>query len=209
MNILKNPYLLIAALAIFLVGVYMILPKTMQDNKEETNNEVVEVTLVTSMGNIELELFKGQMPITVGNFVELAKADFYDGVKFHRVIPNFMIQAGDPKTKDDALMGEWGSGGPGYTIEDEFVSGLSNLRGTIAMANTGLPKSGGSQWFINVNDNTFLDFDKEPASAKHPVFGHVVSGMDIVDAIVSVPTTGTPLDRPLEPITIEDVIVSE
>jgi peptidylprolyl isomerase len=206
MNILKNPYVAIAGLAVLLVAVYMLLPKSMPENNQTNSNEVVNVTLVTTMGNIELELYKGQMPITVGNFVELAQADFYDGVKFHRVIPDFMVQAGDPKTKDDALMAEWGTGGPGYTIEDEFVSGLSNLRGTIAMANTGIPGSGGSQWFINVKDNTFLDFDKEPASAKHPVFGRVISGMDVVDAIVSVETVPG-VDRPVEAVVIEDVIV--
>ncbi len=199
----KIQYIAIGVLIIGLIFGYFFMPK---DTQEEPVVENTLVTIKTSMGDIELELFTKDMPVTAGNFLELAKADFYDGVKFHRVIPNFMIQAGDPKTKDDALAAEWGSGGPGYTIEDEFVTGLSNLRGTIAMANTGIPRSGGSQWFINVVDNTFLDFDKQPASAKHPVFGRVVSGMDVVDAIVNVPTTK--LDtRPDEPVVIEDVII--
>lgn len=157
----------------------------------------------TSLGEITIELFGEQMPITVGNFVSLAQSGFYDGIKFHRVIPNFMAQVGDPLTKDDAQMARWGTGGPGYTIADEFVSGLSNVRGTLSMANTGQANSGGSQFFINVADNTMLDFDKEPLSSKHPVFGRVVSGMDVVDRIVSVPTGAQ--DRPLEPIVIEGI----
>ncbi|MCK5027603.1 MAG: peptidylprolyl isomerase, partial [Candidatus Pacebacteria bacterium] len=103
---------------------------------------------------------------------------------------------------------QWGSGGPGYTIEDEFAEGLSNLRGTISMANTGIPNSGGSQWFINVGDNTFLDFDKQPASSKHPVFGRVTSGMDIVDAIANVPATQVET-RPDEAVVIEDMVIGK
>lgn len=205
MNIAKKPYIIIAGLVVLLVAVYFMLPKTMS-NKEPEQEQTVRVTLVTSMGNIELELYKSKMPVTAGNFIDLAKADFYDGVKFHRVIRDFMIQAGDPKTKDDALMSQWGTGGPGYNIQDEFVSGLSNMRGTISMANSGVPNSGGSQFFINLVDNTHLDFDKPPASSQHPVFGHVVSGMEVVDAIGAVPTDNT---RPKDPIVIEDVIVAE
>jgi len=100
-------------------------------------------------------------------------------VIFHRVIPGFMIQGGDPTGT--------GMGGPGYKIDDEFVAGHSNIRGTIAMANSG-PNSGGSQFFINLVDNSFLDYDKQPLTSKHPVFGEVVEGMDVVDAIGSVPT---------------------
>ena len=164
----KIQYIAIIALIIGLIIGYTIMSK---EPEVEPVEEFAYATIKTSMGNIELELFIEKAPITVGNFLVLAKADFYDNVKFHRVIPGFMIQSGDPKTKDDALAADWGSGGPGYTIEDEFAEGLSNLRGTLSMANTGIPNSGGSQWFINVADNTFLDFDKQPASAKHPVFG--------------------------------------
>ena len=201
----KLQYIAIVALIIGIAIGYMIMSKEPQEAPVE---EYTYVTIKTSMGDIELELFEKEMPLTVGNFLELAQADFYDGIKFHRVMPNFMIQAGDPKTKDDTLAAQWGSGGPGYTIEDEFAEGLSNLRGTISMANTGIPNSGGSQWFINVGDNTFLDFDKQPASSKHPVFGRVTSGMDIVDAIANVPATQVET-RPDEAVVIEDMVIGK
>jgi peptidylprolyl isomerase len=117
-----------------------------------------------------------------------------------------MVQGGDPNTKgDDPTF--YGVGGPDYTIEDEFVEGLSNVRGTIAMANTGQPNSGGSQFFINLVDNTNLDFDKPPLSSKHPVFGKVIAGIDVVDAIAKVQTG--PRDIPADPVVIETITVSE
>ncbi len=161
-----------------------------------------DVILKTTKGDIGIDLFEEQMPITAGNFLKLAREGFYTGTKFHRVIAGFMVQGGDPNSKgDDAST--YGTGGPGYTIEDEFVAGLSNVRGTLSMANTGVPKSGGSQFFINVADNTGLDFDKPPMASSHPVFGQVVFGMDIVDVIVGSPVG--PNDLPLEPIVIENV----
>jgi peptidylprolyl isomerase len=159
----------------------------------------------TSAGDFVLELYADQMPITVGNFTKLAKEGYYDGTKFHRVIENFMVQGGDPQTKDDALADRWGSGGPGYSIQDEFVAGLSNTRGTIAMANTGRPNSGGSQFFINLVDNTGLDFDKPPMTSSHPVFGKVVEGMDVVDEIAVVATDER--DRPIEAVVIVKVTI--
>ena len=147
------------------------------------------------------------MPITAGNFKKLVNEGFYDGIKFHRVIEGFMIQGGDPITKTDDVM-RYGTGGPGYSIPDEHVAGdnLTNVRGTISMANSG-PNSGGSQFFINLVDNVNLDFDKQPLSSKHPVFGRVVAGMDIVDEIGSVATN--PADQPLEPIVIESAVIRE
>jgi peptidylprolyl isomerase len=179
---------------------------------ETNNNQDVLSTMnpkavfKTNKGTFEMELFEDQMPITVGNFVKLAEEGYYDGTKFHRIIDSFMIQGGDVNSKgDNAAI--YGTGGPGYTIQDEFVSApnLSNVRGTISMANTGQPNSGGSQFFINTVDNLGLDFDKEPLSSKHPVFGHVVSGMDIVDAISSVETG--PRDLPVEPVVIESLTI--
>ncbi len=161
------------------------------------------VTLKTSMGDVVVELFTNQAPITAGNFLKLSREDFYDGVLFHRVIPDFMIQGGDPLSKDEDPAND-GTGGPGYFIEDEFVPGLSNVRGTLSMANAG-PGSAGSQFFINIADNTFLDYDKEPLSSKHAVFGRVTSGMDVVDAISLVGRD--PRDRPNEPVAIEDIVV--
>ncbi|MFH1450829.1 MAG: peptidylprolyl isomerase [archaeon] len=149
-----------------------------------------KVLLKTTMGDITIELY-GTMPVTAGNFAKLVSEGFYNGVIFHRVIDGFMIQGGDPTGT--------GMGGPGYKIQDEFVEGSSNLRGTISMANSG-PNSGGSQFFINLIDNTFLDWDKQPASSKHPVFGKVVEGMDVVDAIGKVETG--PGDKPVEEVKI-------
>lgn len=171
-----------------------------------TNDMNRVATFTTSEGVIKIELFEDTMPITTGNFVKLAEEGFYNGTKFHRVIDSFMIQGGDPDSKGSDAS-RYGTGGPGYTIQDEFVAGelLSNTRGTIAMANTGQPNSGGSQFFINVANNTGLDFDKEPFSSKHPVFGRVVEGMDIVDKIAATETDAR--DVPVEPVVIETVTI--
>ncbi|MEX2144850.1 MAG: peptidylprolyl isomerase [Candidatus Spechtbacterales bacterium] len=189
-----------------LAGVFFLGNKNeqfMPDTKQQDN---VLITLQTNKGNIVLELFTPKMPITAGNFIKLAGQGFYDGTKFHRVIEGFMIQGGDPNSKgDDAST--YGTGGPGYTIADEFVKGFSNVRGTISMANTGQPNSGGSQFFINLVNNTGLDYDKQPLTSKHPVFGKVVSGMDIVDEIGAVETGLR--DVPVESVIIEKVIVHE
>ncbi|PIR57423.1 MAG: peptidylprolyl isomerase [Parcubacteria group bacterium CG10_big_fil_rev_8_21_14_0_10_41_35] len=161
------------------------------------------MTLKTNMGDIKIELFLEKMPITAGNFLKLAKANFYDGVTFHRVIPDFMIQGGDPLSKDDDPNND-GTGGPGYFIEDEFSADFTNERGTLSMANAGAG-TGGSQFFVNIADNSYLDFNKEPVAYKHPVFGRVLEGMDIVDAISAVERDGH--DRPLENVVIQDVLV--
>jgi peptidylprolyl isomerase len=163
--------------------------------------------LTTNRGVIEIELYKDVMPITAGNFEKLANEGFYDGTKFHRVIEGFMIQGGDPNSKTDNVR-TYGTGGPGYAIADEHIKGdkLTNVRGTIAMANSG-PNTGGSQFFINLVDNTFLDFDKEPLNSKHPVFGRVVLGMEVVDAIGQTETD--PRDLPLEPVVVEKVEIRQ
>jgi peptidylprolyl isomerase len=137
------------------------------------------VTLSTTLGDVQIRIYTDTMPIAATNFAQLVERGFYDGTAFHRVIPGFMIQGGDPLTKDIAMKARWGTGGPGYAIQDELPQPHSNTRGTISMANSG-PNTGGSQFFINVADNTFLD-------PKHPVFGEVISGMDVIDAIVSLP----------------------
>jgi len=143
------------------------------------------VILETSMGDIKLELYEDDMPITAGNFRELVEKGFYNGVIFHRVIPDFMIQGGDPTGT--------GMGGPGYAIKDEFSKNNKNLRGTVAMANAG-PNTGGSQFFINVVNNNYLD-------SKHPVFGKVVAGMDVVDKISRVERDRN--DKPRIPVVIK------
>jgi peptidylprolyl isomerase len=142
-----------------------------------------EVLLKTSMGDITIQLYD-DMPITTGNFQKLTMQGFYEGVIFHRVIDGFMIQGGD--------LDGTGMGGPGYSIADEFTDHNRNDRGTISMANAG-PNTGGSQFFINLVDNNFLD-------SKHPVFGEVVEGMDVADAIGNVQTGAN--DRPLTEVKI-------
>ena len=151
----------------------------------------MNATLETNHGAIELELFQDDAPKTVGNFVKLARDGFYDGVVFHRVIPNFMIQGGDPTGT--------GSGGPGYSFEDE-INQHKVERGALAMANAG-PNTNGSQFFVVTADACpWLD-------GKHTVFGRVTSGMEVVDAISQVPTDAR--DKPREDVAIERVTVSE
>jgi cyclophilin family peptidyl-prolyl cis-trans isomerase len=142
-------------------------------------------TMQTNKGTIELELHDEDAPKTVGNFVKLAGDGFYDGVIFHRVIPDFMIQGGDPTGT--------GTGGPGYQFEDEF-NDHKIVRGALAMANAG-PNTNGSQFFIVTTESApWLD-------GKHTVFGRVTSGMDVVDAIEQLPTDGR--DRPRDDAVIE------
>jgi peptidylprolyl isomerase len=150
-------------------------------------NSGTKVKLETSKGDIVIQLYSKQMPITAGNFEKLVRKGFYDGLIFHRVISGFMIQAGDPQGT--------GAGGPGYTIEDEYMNTPldQNLRGTIAMAKSSVPNSAGSQFFINLVDNHFLD-------SKYSVFGRVVSGMEVVDEIAKVPTDEN--DKPTEDVKI-------
>lgn len=174
-------------------------------NVDVTNDMNPVAVFKTNKGVIEIELFENQMPITAGNFAKLVNEGYYDGTKFHRVIKGFMIQGGDPLTKTNETL-RYGTGGPGYSITDEHIKGelLTNVRGTISMANSG-PNSGGSQFFINLVDNTNLDFDKPPLTSKHPVFGRVIAGMDIVDSIAQVETNLNNL--PLEAIVVESATI--
>ncbi len=142
-----------------------------------------KVLLNTSMGDITLELFD-DMPITAGNFRKLVEKGFYDGTIFHRIIDGFMIQGGDPTGT--------GRGGPGYAIKDEFTGHNKNDKGTIAMANAG-PNTGGSQFFINLVGNNYLD-------KAHPVFGKVVEGTDVVEKMGKVKTGA--MDRPVQEVKI-------
>ena len=160
-----------------------------------THNRSAIIT--TSKGDITIELYEDKMPITTANFIKLASQGFYDATRFHRVIGplrapphGFMIQGGDPLSKNGEKQRQWGTGGPGYSIKDEFHRDLHNTIGTIAMANSG-PNSGGSQFFINIASNTFLD-------SKHPVFGKVIAGMDTVNAIAKVRTDTS--DKPIEDV---------
>lgn len=149
-------------------------------------------TFETSEGTFTVELFRGKAPETVANFVELATDGFYDGVVFHRVIQDFMIQGGDPEGT--------GMGGPGYTIDDEFHPELRhNGPGILSMANAG-PNTGGSQFFITLAATPWLD-------DRHAVFGRVISGMEVVEEIGSVETDAS--DRPVDTVRIDSVTVAE
>ena len=158
--------------------------------RNNPQNIMTDVTLETTEGNIKIELFEKEMPITAGNFKKLVEKGFYNNVIFHRVIPDFMIQGGDPTGT--------GMGGPGYTIKDEFTKNNRNDRGTISMANAG-PNTGGSQFFINVVNNNFLD-------KKHPVFGKVKEGMDVADRISKAKRDRN--DRPVKEVKILKAYVS-
>ncbi len=165
-------------------------------------------TFETTAGNFTVELFLDKMPITAGNFIALAKDGFYDGLHFHRVIKNFMIQFGCPHSKDPNSS-RAGTGGPPHgTIPDEHPrdAQISNEPGTLSMANTGRPNSGGSQFFINTVHNSYLDWFT-PGGSRHPVFGRVTDGMDIVNAIGTTKTG--PGDRPVEPIQVTHITISE
>lgn len=159
---------------------------------------MAQATIETNFGNIVFELMPNYAPETVRNFTKLAKSNFYDGTLFHRVIPGFMIQGGDPNTKrpDKA---KWGMGGPGYTIKAEFNS-KSHLRGIVSMARASDPDSAGSQFFIVTTDSTFLD-------RQYTVFGEVKTGMDVADKIVSLPRDRN--DCPNQEAKILRITVSE
>ena len=147
------------------------------------------VNIETNHGNISINLFPELAPETVRNFEKLVRDGFYDGTLFHRVIPGFMIQGGDPNTKTDNKS-SWGMGGPGYNIKAEFSS-RSHLRGIVSMARSQDPNSAGSQFFIVTSDSAFLD-------REYTVFGQVTEGIDIADKIVKVQKDGN--DCPLEKV---------
>ena len=165
-------------------------------------------TFDTTKGSFTVEVFEDTMPITAKNFLDLAKSGFYDGLHFHRVINGFMIQFGCPHSADPASP-RAGTGGPPHgTIADEHPENakLSNEPGTLSMANTGRPNSGGSQFFINTVHNAYLDWFS-PGPSKHPVFGKVIDGMDVVKAIETTPTGSG--DRPMEPVQVRSITVHE
>ena len=192
--------ILIVVIVIILGFWFLVQYKTQEENIINLNNQekTMSAILHTNKGDITIEFFNKQAPNTVANFIKLAKEGFYDGIKFHRVIKGFMIKSGDPLTKDDSKIALWGTGGPGYSFADELGKENENNKnnaGTIAMANSG-PNTNGSQFFINVVANNFLD-------EKHTVFGQVIKGMDIVTAIENTPT-GT-ADRPINPIIVNNI----
>ncbi len=160
-----------------------------------TNTQTNMVTIKTNLGNIEIELYPDKAPLAVSNFQKLAGEGFYNGTRFHRVIPNFMIQGGDPLSKDDSKKAQWGTGGPGYMFNDE-QNDVKLVRGVLAMANAG-PNTNGSQFFIiTAAETPWLQ-------GKHTGFGKVITGMDVVEKIGGAKTEQN--DRPVTNITIEKV----
>jgi peptidylprolyl isomerase len=161
--------------------------KTMQDQKYKI------VTLKTSKGDITIELLNDSAPATTANFAKLVASKFYDGVKFHRVIDGFMIQTGDPLSKDESKRAYWGTGGPGYQFADELTGKETYKRGTVAMANSGA-NTNGSQFFIVTAEDSQLP-------PKYTVFGKVTSGLDVALAIQKV-ATNPQNDQPVTDVTI-------
>jgi len=175
----------------------------------------------TTMGKFSAELLLDRVPRTASNFIDLVQSGFYDGLHFHRVIPGFMDQFGCPHSKDPASRRS-GTGGPpdgtfknlktgedetrtnGGNIQDENISKDSNVPGTLSMANTGRPNTGGSQFFLNVASNTNLDWFS-PGNSKHPVFGKISDGYDVVVAISKVKTRS---DNPVVPIKMNSVTIT-
>lgn len=159
---------------------------------------MAQVAIDTKFGKIVFKLLPDIAPETVRNFASLAKSGFYDGTAFHRVIPGFMIQGGDPNTKSPDKS-KWGFGGPGYTVKAEF-NPRSHLRGIVSMARAADPNSAGSQFFIVTSDSPFLD-------RQYTVFGEVLEGMNVADSIVNQPRDRN--DCPLDEVRMTKVTVSE
>ncbi|MFA6273137.1 MAG: peptidylprolyl isomerase [Candidatus Paceibacterota bacterium] len=162
-----------------------------------SQSSVNEALIRTSLGDIRIKLLEDKAPKTVENFVKLVKDNFYDNTKFHRIIPDFMIQGGDPLTKDDTAKERWGTGGPGYNFADE-PNNVKMVRGVLAMANSG-PDTNGSQFFIITTAETPW------LQGKHTVFGQVIAGMDIVDKISALPTDDR--DVSLQPVVVQEIIL--
>jgi len=160
------------------------------------DSKQIQAIIETNFGNIVIEFFPDKAPRHVENFIKLANDGYYDGTTFHRVIPGFMIQGGDPNTKSDDRSTH-GQGGPGYTINAEF-NDISHVRGIVSMARTNDPNSAGSQFFIIVSDSIFLD-------NQYTVFGRVVEGIDVADKIVNVPRDN--LDNPNDRVVVKRISI--
>ena len=197
MKLLKTSYLI---LLLFLFAQFIHAETVNNKFTPEEIKKMAETTAIieTKFGNIELTFFPDVAPNHVINFIELAKKGFYDGTLFHRVIPNFMIQGGDPNTKD-ADRSKHGMGGPGHTVKAEF-NNKPHKRGILSMARSAHPDSAGSQFFICVADAPFLN-------QKYTAFGEVVSGMEVADKIVSQPRDKS--DNPNEKIEMKIKIVEK
>ncbi|HVR43755.1 MAG TPA: peptidylprolyl isomerase [Thermoanaerobaculia bacterium] len=168
-----------------------------EEEKPMSHYEGKVADIRTSMGTITIRFFPDEAPNHVRNFIDLAESGFYDGIRFHRVVPGFVIQGGDPNTKTDNR-GAWGTGGSGKNVSAEF-NDIPHKRGILSMARSGHPDSASSQFFIVVKESPFLD-------GKYSVFGEVVTGMDVADQIVA---AAKGKEQPDDPVTIESVTVRD
>jgi cyclophilin family peptidyl-prolyl cis-trans isomerase len=201
---MKRTVLIVAGLFVLGLAAVVLVPGLFAADK----NPIVEMD--TSMGKVKIELFREEAPLTVANFLSYVDDKFYDGLTFHRVKPEFMIQGGgfqpglkDAKTDDDVKKLEKKTKPP---IKNEASNGLSNSRGTLAMARTNNPNSATAQFFINVVDNDFLNKAKSRDGAGYCVFGKVIEGMDVVDKIKNVKTKAV-IPGEIEDVPVEDVII--
>jgi peptidyl-prolyl cis-trans isomerase B (cyclophilin B) len=158
-------------------------------------------TITTEFGDVMIELYPDAAPKTVENFKKLATSGFYDGLIFHRIVPGFVIQGGDPYTKDTCNKGKWGTGGPGWNVKAEFNKN-THSRGVLSMARSQDPNSAGSQFFIVLKDSKFLD-------GKYTVFGKVTSGMDTVDKIASLRTDSSDVPVDIQQAKMIKVAISD
>ena len=198
MSSLDNRTLAIVGVVILIaVGFILFNPFNSNSNSSDNMSDRQIAVIETNFGNIVIQLYPDVAPGHVENFVKLAQDGFYDGTTFHRVIPGFMIQGGDPNSKDEDRSND-GQGGPGFTINAEF-SDVPHKRGILSMARAQDPNSAGSQFFIVVKDSNFLD-------GQYTVFGEVIEGMDVADKIVDVQRDGN--DNPLEKVTMKVTIRS-
>ena len=204
MKPIRGNFVPLLATAVLLLGVPGALAEESPEKAAAAAPSNPVVKIKTSMGEITAELDAKNAPVSTANFVEYARAGYYDGTVFHRVIPGFMIQGGG---MDANLAPKAGARAP---IQNEADNGLKNTRGTLAMARTSDPNSATSQFFINVTDNGFLDHrSKVPSQYGYAVFGKVTEGMDVVDRIKAVKTGSKNMmqDVPVEPVVIERVTV--
>lgn len=155
-------------------------------------------TFETSEGTFKAEIYEDQMPITAGNFIKLVESGFYNGLHFHRVIPSFMLQFGCEYSKDPNSPRAGTGNSPFGYVQDEHTAKLSNEPGTLSMANTGRPNSGGAQFFVNTVHNAYLDWFDSRTPSKHPVFGKVTEGMDIVHKIEGLGSRSGALKKPVK-----------
>jgi peptidyl-prolyl cis-trans isomerase B (cyclophilin B) len=180
-----------------ITGVMLVAAGSARVQAQTASGKAPQAIIETKFGSMEMRFFPDKAPKHVENFMKLAKSGFYDKTIFHRVIPGFMIQGGDPNTKDETNKSKYGMGGPGYNVKAEF-NDRPHVRGAVSMARSSDPDSAGSQFFIVVQDTPHLN-------GKYTVFGEVVNGMEVADKIVSQPRDAR--DNPLERIEMTVKIV--